>query len=254
VTAKSRADVSEERRAALNAGDVASTDLVECLVVDHVALARAVLPKAGVPLPAEEALAKIAGAPLKARLAFFASLLARHPKGRTALATHASDTVRSWVTLAYEGEKDPQKRLLLLRPFAADPHFGVREYAWMAYRSALLADLDAALAPLLPWTTAEDANLRRFAAEATRPRGVWCAHLRPLRSDPRRGLPILEPLARDPARYVQLSVANWLNDASKDDPAFVEEVTARWLAAHRCPETVHIATRALRTLRAKSTT
>ncbi len=254
MTAKSRADVSEERRAALNAGHVASTDLVECLVVDHVALARAVLPKAGVPLPIEEALAKIVGAPLKERLAFFASLLARHPKGRTALAAHVSDTVRSWVTLAYEGEKDPQKRLLLLRPFAADPHFGVREYAWMAYRSALLADLDAALAPLLPWTAEEDANLRRFAAEATRPRGVWCAHLRTLRTDPRRGLPILEPLARDPARYVQLSVANWLNDASKDDPAFVEEVTARWLAAHRCPETVHIATRALRTLRAKSTT
>jgi hypothetical protein len=56
------------------------------------------------------------------------------------LATHASDVARcwaaQWVTLS--GLPLPAQ-LEAVRRFAADPHFGVREIAWMAVRDAVIA-------------------------------------------------------------------------------------------------------------------
>jgi 3-methyladenine DNA glycosylase AlkC len=230
----------------LEAGEDSCTDLVEHLAIDHAAVVRAVFPKLKCALPEAAFLEGLAARPLKDRLRAVAALLS--PRQAETCKTHVSDLVRSWAAFAMEGELAPKARLSALKSLAADGHFGVREYAWMAYRSALVADFDAAFAPLVPWAGEADENLRRFASEATRPRGVWCTHLRVLRTDPSKGLPVLEPLSRDPSKYVRLSVGNWLNDASKDAPEFVREVTTRWRAAHPCKETEQIATRALRTL------
>ncbi len=104
-----------------------------------------------------------------------------------------------------------------MRRFAADPHFGVREIAWMAVRDAVIGSLDESLALLQPWVSDADPNIRRFASELTRPRGVWCAQIEALKAEPWRALPLIEPLRADSSRYVQNSVANWLNDASKTD-------------------------------------
>lgn len=179
-------------------------------------------------------------------------LTAAHPE-RDALAhrlaTHPSDVARCWATqwITLSGLGLPQQ-LQSVRRFAADAHFGVREMAWMAVREATIRSLDEALVLLQPWVMDDDPNIRRFASELTRPRGVWCAQIERLKAEPWLGLPLLEPLKADPSRYVQNSVANWLNDASRTQAAWVRDTCARWLAQSKRPQTGYIVRRALRTL------
>ncbi len=145
---------------------------------------------------------------------------------------------------------DAQERALIaeLGASADHPHFGVREWAWMAVRPHLAGDLATGLALLTPWTQEPSERLRRFASEAIRPRGVWCAHLSEMKNHPEWALPILEALRCDPASYVQDSVGNWLNDASKDQPHWVRGLCARWALESPTSATARICKRALRTI------
>jgi 3-methyladenine DNA glycosylase AlkC len=115
-------------------------------------------------------------------------------------------------------------------------------------RDAVIGSLDEAVMLLQPWVLDADPNIRRFASELTRPRGVWCAQIEALKAEPWRALPLIEPLRADTSRYVQNSVANWLNDASKSQPEWVDGLCERWLAESETAETRYIAKRAMRTL------
>lgn len=242
-------DISAERRAQLDAGAPAS-NLTECLAVDYAALMQAAVPAAG--LDAIETLRAAAGQGISRRMALAGELLLERlgPDGIAPLLVHASDTVRGWAgfMIAATPDLEPGERLRRIRPLADDPHFGVREWAWMALRPALAADLPRAVALLTPWTGAASERLRRFASESLRPRGVWCAHIAALKADPVIGLPLLAPLRADPSVYVQDSVANWLNDASKDQPDWVRALCADWLAGEPAESTRRICKRALRTI------
>lgn len=168
-----------------------------------------------------------------------------------AIACH-SDTARAWGALSV-GLIDGislEDRFALARPFGADPHFAVREWAWIAVRSHIAAAVEAALCLLADWTNNVDANIRRFASEATRPRGVWCKHIPELKANPDLAIRILEPLKSDPAPYVQLSVGNWLNDAAKSRPEWVRAICARWLRESSIPSTERICRRGTRSMRA----
>jgi DNA alkylation repair enzyme family protein len=163
------------------------------------------------------------------------------------LASHQSDMLRCWAAYA-EPYTSLQDALKYIYPFAQDAHFGVREVAWFSLRPLIIEELDEALQTLAHWAKDPNEYIRRFASEATRPCGVWCEHITRLKDTPELGLPILTPLSSDPSRYVQNSVGNWLNDASKTQPRFVETLCQTWLKEHDCPETRYITKRALRSL------
>ena len=161
-----------------------------------------------------------------------------------------SDTVRGWGAMAISAcpELSLAERIELIEPFADDPHFAVREWAWLALRPAVAADARQAIDRLLPWTSASSARRRRFASETTRPRGVWSAHIAMLKTEPEYAEPLLEALSADNSAYVQKSVGNWLNDASKSRPDWVRTTCASWLRASEDPATKRICARGMRTL------
>jgi 3-methyladenine DNA glycosylase AlkC len=240
------ADIPANWLAKLNAGEVESRTLAESLAIDFPVLLSAVdrrlTPHAA---RVDPSLGITRRMPLAAQVCL--DVLGRDRA--LELATHPSDTVRGIacfaVALSIPGI---DARLGAIRPFAGDPHFGVREWAWMALRPTIASNLDGALAILPGWTRDPHEGVRRFASEATRPRGVWCASIRRLRDEPDLGLPILEPLRADSSRYVQNSVGNWLNDAGKDQPEWVKRVCGSWRRESDCAATNYIVGRALRSL------
>lgn len=168
----------------------------------------------------------------------------------TIISNHNADLVRCWAT--YTVGKDTNlniaETLKQIQEFSADKHFGVREICWMAVRPKIAKNLIESIEILSQWTENEDENIRRFTTEATRPRGVWCEHIEELKQNPELALSILEPLKSDKAKYVQDSVGNWLNDASKTQPKFVTELCKHWEKQSDTKETKYITKKALRTL------
>lgn len=243
----------------LNAGALPTANLNEFLAIDLAQLAQAVARNIGLDAQHErlqDTLALLGSFKPMRRHGWIAHALydmtaqsADPDAVAQRLVTHPSDVARGWAADWVRHSGWPLARQLQAqRRLAADPHFGVRELAWAALRDRVVAELDEALTLLQPWVLEADANLRRFACELTRPRGVWCAPLRALQSAPERGLALLEPLRADPSRYVQNSVANWLNDASKTSPGWVQSLCARWLRESPTEATQFIVRRARRTL------
>jgi len=166
------------------------------------------------------------------------------------ISKHKSDLVRCWsaYVIGKNTELSIEEILRKIQFLAADKHFGVREISWLAVRSCILNNLHKSLEILLKWTINEDENIRRFATEATRPRGVWCEHIDALKTYPELGLRILESLKSDSSKYVQDSVGNWLNDASKTRPDFVKDLCEKWQIESSKKETAYIVKKALRTI------
>jgi len=78
------------------------------------------------------------------------------------------------------------------------------------------------------WATHPSAMVRRLASEGFRPRLPWGAGVPALKKDPSPILPVLETLKQDPAETVRRSVANNLNDISKEHPDLVLGIARRW--------------------------
>ncbi|MBK9255431.1 MAG: DNA alkylation repair protein [Saprospiraceae bacterium] len=81
---------------------------------------------------------------------------------------------------------------------------------------------------MLTWASHPNANVRRYASEGCRPRLPWGLQLKQFVADPSPILPILEQLKEDPSEYVRKSVANNLNDISKDHPHIVINFIRKW--------------------------
>lgn len=87
-----------------------------------------------------------------------------------------------------------------------------------AVRPFILQKPEEAMALMLKWSKSDDYQLRRLSSEGCRPLLPWSNKLRFLTVDPTSIFEILENLKEDSEVYVQKSVANNLNDISKNHP------------------------------------
>lgn len=100
---------------------------------------------------------------------------------------------------------------------------------------------------MLSWAHHENEHVRRLASEGIRPRLPWASQLKYFRENPQPIFKILDILKEDGSLYVRKSVANNLNDISKDHP----ELALRWAKSavtSKHPHTQWIVKHGLRTL------
>jgi 3-methyladenine DNA glycosylase AlkC len=103
--------------------------------------------------------------------------------------------------------------------------FGSSEFAIREY---LRLDFDKAIKIMKDWASDKDHHVRRLASEGSRPRLPWSFKLDKVIEDPSVTFPILDRLKEDEELYVRKSVANHLNDISREHPDFVLDVVKKW--------------------------
>lgn len=138
------------------------------------------------------------------------------------------------------GLRDPAFSLEALKYFTS---FGSSEFA---VREFFRRDVRGTLKVMRTWAEDDNEHVRRLASEGSRPRLPWSFRLDAVTKDPRLTTPILERLRTDDSLYVRKSVANHLNDFSKDHPAYMVGLLRTWGLKH--PRTAWIAKHASRTL------
>lgn len=118
--------------------------------------------------------------------------------------------------------------------------------AEFAIRPFLLRYPERLYPQMLQWTKHDSEMVRRLASEGFRPRLPWGMGIPALKRDPAPILPVLENLKSDPSETVRRSVANNLNDISKDHPALALDIARRWHGQN--PATDRLVRHALRGL------
>jgi 3-methyladenine DNA glycosylase AlkC len=258
--ARSFKDIPENILEALNAGEIASANLVEWLAIDPLLLLDNLLKQTKrkdyfrtISAEINQLTKRTINTVNETIGTTILKLTQQHKDDEliNLISRHPSDAVRCWAayTIGKNDRLTISEKLKKIEPFATDDHFGVREIAWMAARPTIAENLDKSITVLSKWSHSTNHYMRRFASEATRPRGVWCSHIETLKTNPEIGLPVLEPLKSDPEKYVQDSVANWLNDAGKSKPEFVIKVCRCWKKISKTKETAYIIKKGCRSMK-----
>ena len=102
-----------------------------------------------------------------------------------------------------------------------------------AVRPFIIKDQEKMMNQMKQWSFHSNYHVRRLASEGCRPRLPWAMALPALKKDPSPILPILERLKSDPEEYVRRSVANNLNDISKDHPDLVIDLSKKWIGTSK---------------------
>ena len=97
-------------------------------------------------------------------------------------------------------------------------------------------------------TTDVSPYARRLASEGTRPRLPLASRLPAFQRDPAPVIGLLDALVTDPSEMVRRSVANNVNDISKDNPEIAVETLRTWRERYPRETTERIIRHALRTL------
>lgn len=259
--ARKAQDIPKEVLSLLNKGQIETVNLTEWLAIDHSKLINAVFPGMGIEKDKIESIAKSIARQKKPSAMNSTKLVGStlydlYGQSKNLdqifdqLSHHLSDSIRCYAPylIGLNPTLTIEEKLSRSQKLVGDPHFGVREVIWMALRPEIDQHLVVSIQILREWTTSKDENIRRFTTESTRPRGVWCKHIEQLKENPALALPILENLKADHSKYVQDSVGNWLNDASKSKPDFVIELCEKWQNESPTKETKRIIKRARRTI------
>lgn len=142
--------------------------------------------------------------------------------------------------VAMYGAHDFEQSMEALKFFTS---FGSSEFA---IRHFLRSDLERSLALMEVWSQDESEHVRRLASEGSRPRLPWSFRLEAIQADPALAAAILDNLKADESLYVRKSVANHLNDITKDHPEWVLDLIEGWSLENK--HTAWIAKHALRSL------
>lgn len=138
------------------------------------------------------------------------------------------------------GMEEPYISVAALELFT---QYGSSEFA---VRPFIIKYPDIMYPQLLEWAKHENHHVRRLASEGCRPRLPWAIALPEFKKDPTHVLKVLEILKEDESEYVRKSVANNLNDISKDNPQTAYRTAKRWYGAN--PQTNRIVKHGLRGL------
>ncbi|PHS25444.1 MAG: DNA alkylation repair protein [Methylophaga sp.] len=143
--------------------------------------------------------------------------------------------------VAVYGIDEPELALTVLKDLT--PLFS----AEFAIRPFIQQHFDITYQQLLVWCNDADEHVRRLVTEGIRPRLPWGLRLTRFCDDPQPIFTLLEKLKDDPSVYVRKSIANNLNDVSKDNPDDVVRICQRWIK-DASPQRQFIIRQALRTL------
>jgi len=108
-------------------------------------------------------------------------------------------------------------------------HFTKYSSSEFAVRAFILKDEKRMMKQMRSWAKSDNHHVRRLASEGSRPRLPWAVALPAFKLDPQPILAILQTLKNDSSEYVRRSVANNLNDISKDNPELVLTLAKKWI-------------------------
>ena len=120
------------------------------------------------------------------------------------------------------GHKDFNLSMEALKYFTP---FGSSEFA---IREFLKRDFYKTIDVMSKWADDSNYHVRRLSSEGCRPRLPWSFKLDEVIKNPKATQPILEKLKSDDELYVRKSVANHLNDISKDNTQWMQQLLITW--------------------------
>jgi len=117
-------------------------------------------------------------------------------------------------------------------------HFTINSSSEFAIRRFIVKYPALTMQQMKLWAKSDNEHIRRLATEGCRPRLPWAIALPSFKRNPSEVLEILELLKDDKSAYVRKSVANNINDISKENPNMVIELTKQWITKNKNRDTL----------------
>ena len=121
----------------------------------------------------------------------------------------------------------------------------IRFTSEFSIRTFLVNFPEATFMILKQWVNDENPHVRRLASEGSRPRLPWAKDIKAFKKNPAPCIELLKLLRNDDSKYVQKSVANHMNDITKDNPQLAFNTLEKWKKENN-PNTNWIVRHALR--------